>query len=124
MIVLNLFVAVILEGFNKTMKDENSQVKSIEIENFNAVWRQFDQEANGYIYANSLKKFISSLERPLGWKDGCFVTDKRKNLIIANLMFPLYTLNKAEINQPVFFYYDILEGLSKFSMIQHFGLIE
>lgn len=42
MIVLNLFVAVILEGFDKTLKNEESHLKPLEISDFIELWKEYD----------------------------------------------------------------------------------
>lgn len=49
--MLNLFVAVILQGFDRSSKDESQMVRSSEVEQFQEVWKQFDKFATGFLPA-------------------------------------------------------------------------
>lgn len=61
MIILSLFVAVILEGFDKSERDEKSLVKPYQIDNFQAVWGRVDPKGIGYIQTSSIYKILENL---------------------------------------------------------------
>lgn len=67
MIVLNLFVAVILEGFDKTLKNEASHLKPLEMTEFIEAWKIFDPTASGFMKASLFRNFMEKLEPPLGF---------------------------------------------------------
>lgn len=67
MIVLNLFVAVILEGFDKTLKNEASHLKPLEISDFVSVWKIYDPRATGFMKAIDFRNFIEKIEPPMGF---------------------------------------------------------
>lgn len=46
LIFLNLFIAIILEGFEQTSKKEKSAVQEENIEHFLKVWAKFDVEVS------------------------------------------------------------------------------
>lgn len=58
MIVLNLFVAVILEGFDKTLKNEESHLKPLEISDFIELWKEYDPNATGFIRCRDFRTFM------------------------------------------------------------------
>jgi hypothetical protein len=44
MIFLNLFIAIILEGFGDTSKSENLRVSEQSLEEFRDIWNEFDTD--------------------------------------------------------------------------------
>ena len=66
MIMLNLFVAVILQGFDRSSKDEVQKIRSNEIEQFQETWKLFDKLATGFLPATQFTQFMLLLPAPLG----------------------------------------------------------
>ena len=57
-IMLNLFIAIILEGFQKQLNNEEQQIQSDAAEEFAQIWSHFDIEAKGFIPIVDLEFFI------------------------------------------------------------------
>lgn len=53
LIFLNLFIAIILEGFEQTSKKESSAIQEQDMEHIMRVWSKFDQDVS-YILCNNL----------------------------------------------------------------------
>lgn len=66
MIMLNLFVAVIVQGYDKIQRDEASLVTSNDIDAFQDYWKRYDPDATGLINALELESFLINLVKPLG----------------------------------------------------------
>ncbi|KRX07619.1 hypothetical protein PPERSA_11168 [Pseudocohnilembus persalinus] len=111
MIVLSLFVAVILEGFDKNSKAEQSIIKPAHLQKFVEVWKKYDKNAIGLIQASNVKPLMESLPMPLGWK-GKFLTNIKKRILIGQMEMPIYKL-KTEKNPPMVYYYDMLFEISR-----------
>jgi len=69
MIVLNLFVAIILEAFDKMKKAEESMLSPIQITDFINTWKIFDKRASYFIKAIDFPYFMDKLPIPFGFKN-------------------------------------------------------
>ena len=63
-VVLNLFVGVILEGFEATSSDDSLNHQTFKI--FCKEWAKFDPDANLFINIEQFEEFIATLDAPLG----------------------------------------------------------
>jgi hypothetical protein len=54
MIILNLFIAVILSGFDKSEREEESILKPLYINDFETAWKHFDPTASAFIHVEQL----------------------------------------------------------------------
>ncbi len=63
-IMLNLFVAVILEGFDQTIEDDDLSKEQFEL--FAEVWQEFDPHATTFINISDLPKLLNKLPSPMG----------------------------------------------------------
>lgn len=90
-IFLNLFVAVILQGFSASSNEEILNVYKNQAEDFKKQWLKYDPEGTGYIKLADLSHLIDDLEE----KSKMIVTmlkkdEKRKRAFIAQLQCPTY----------------------------------
>ena len=60
-IFLNLFIAIILEGFSKSQQEEDIRIKEETLEEFTNVWMMFDPKATGFIEIDDLVKIVIEL---------------------------------------------------------------
>lgn len=67
LIFLNLFIAIILEGFEQTSKKESSAVQDEELDKFIKVWAKYDNEGTGIIRLIEFVPFLMDLGEPLGF---------------------------------------------------------
>eukprot|EP00762_Andalucia_godoyi_P008681 ANDGO_00428.mRNA.1 Muscle calcium channel subunit alpha-1 len=65
-ILLNVFIAVILENFATVSNDEQNTITENDIEEYAETWQAFDPGASGYIPLRELPKLIETLSAPLG----------------------------------------------------------
>jgi hypothetical protein len=66
MMMLNLFIAVVLEGFSSTNKEHTGSVTSEHFNDLIDKWIHYDQEATGWIDVRDLIFLIYELSEPLG----------------------------------------------------------
>lgn len=57
-IFLNLFIAIILEGYSIAQKENELARYSDSIKLFQNIWRKYDKKATGFIPINDLKNLI------------------------------------------------------------------
>lgn len=65
LIIINMYIAVILENFNEAQQQEEIGVTDDDLETFIQVWEEFDPKATHYISLNQLSDFLDLLEPPL-----------------------------------------------------------
>ena len=69
MMMLNLFIAVVLEGFSSTNKEHTGVVTSQHYNEFIEKWTFYDEEASGWIKLEDLIFLIYELQPPIGKKN-------------------------------------------------------
>ena len=72
LIFLNLFIAIILEGFEQTSQKVNSLIQEEELEHFRDCWVQFDKEGTGFMKISDFPEFMMTLGEPMGWSRHIF----------------------------------------------------
>lgn len=65
LIMINMYIAVILENFNEAQSQEEIGVSDDDLETFIQVWEEFDPKATHYIALSQLGDFLDALEPPL-----------------------------------------------------------
>ena len=110
MIVLNLFIAVILQSFDDYNQRTNFIVNDEKLHQARDAWKVFDSEALGLIPMKNYAKFIYTLSNPLG-------IDREKGETLMkysiNLGIPIYMFKYSKKKEYFFFYYDFLLSASK-----------
>ncbi|BES91366.1 Sodium channel [Nesidiocoris tenuis] len=66
MIVINMYIAIILENFNQAHQEEEIGIVEDDLEMFYIRWSKFDPHAAQFIRFGQLSDFIASLDPPLG----------------------------------------------------------
>lgn len=66
LIIINMYIAVILENFNQAHQEEETGIVEDDLEMFYVRWARYDPHATQFIKYDQLSDFISSLESPLG----------------------------------------------------------
>ena len=66
MMIMNLFVAVVIEGFSTSTKENTGVVTSQDYTLLIERWKRYDPSACGFIYPVDLAFLIYELPRPLG----------------------------------------------------------
>ena len=65
LVVINMFIAVILENFNQAHEQEEVGITEDDFDMFYAVWERYDPLATQFIKYEQLSNFVSDLEPPL-----------------------------------------------------------
>lgn len=66
LIVINMYIAVILENFNQAHEQEEVGVTEDDFDEFYVVWERFDPLATQYIKFEQISTFVADLDPPLG----------------------------------------------------------
>ena len=66
MVIINMYIAVILENFNQAHEQEEIGITEDDFDMFYAIWETYDPHATQYIKLENLPDFIENLEAPLG----------------------------------------------------------
>ena len=80
LVFLNLFVAIILEGFEDTYQKDKKLFNHETTEYFRDAWSRFDPNATCFIRTKDFPKLMLALGAPIGW-DETFKNDKIKQKI-------------------------------------------
>lgn len=106
-ILLNIFIAVILEGFANEKDRTNGILLPQHYDNFVATWALFDPEATGFIDWYALPSFLSALDPPMGFDKSYKPTAKEVTAVIELLDVPIFRSNKV-------FFNDVARRIGKF----------
>ncbi|CDW83245.1 voltage-gated ion channel superfamily [Stylonychia lemnae] len=117
-IFLNLFVAVILQGFSTSTDEEVLEVYKKQIEAFKKVWVKYDPNGTGYIKINDMNDLIDDVEEETDIITVVIHKDfSRRRFFISSLQAPCYK------NFSMYYFQDILSCLQK-RYLQHRYVIE
>lgn len=67
LVFLNLFIAVILEGFEMVNEQEGRTLNSELIDSVKIKWTRYDPNATGFIKMADFPAFLADLGKPLGF---------------------------------------------------------
>ncbi|XP_044778464.1 sodium channel protein 60E isoform X12 [Drosophila simulans] len=99
MIVINMYIAIILENFNQAHQEEEIGIVEDDLEMFYIRWSKYDPHATQFIHFSQLSDFIASLDPPLG-------ISKPNNVALVSFNLPISRGNKIHC-------LDILHALVK-----------
>eukprot|EP00760_Papus_ankaliazontas_P006722 PhM_4_TR13151/c0_g1_i1/m.24910 len=69
-LLMNLFIAVIINSFNDTAEDTKAVVPEDYVETISKAWKRIDANGTHYIPTVSLPAFLWGIGEPLGWDEG------------------------------------------------------
>ena len=130
MVVLNLFIAVILQAFNEARKSEEIVVNEENIRKLMDHWKIFDIKAIGLLSVNKFELFINSLGPPFGVKQ--YLKDEMKSKqmnffrkkgttkmeFISRLGLPVYIVSEKDSNRYLHLY-DVMLVLCKLALFEN-----
>ncbi|KAG6610259.1 Voltage-gated Ion Channel (VIC) Superfamily [Phytophthora cinnamomi] len=106
-ILLNIFIAVILEGFAKEKDREDGVLLPQHYEAFVNNWSKFDPDASGFLEWHLLPSFLTTLEPPMGLGTKLRPSSTEIQDFVAYLDVPIYRGNKM-------FFNDVARRIGKF----------
>lgn len=65
LVVINMYIAVILENFSQATEDVQQGLTQDDFDMYYEIWEKYDEEATQYIPLKKLSDFVSELEEPL-----------------------------------------------------------
>jgi len=90
-IFLNLFVAVILNGFSNSNDEESFQIFKVQIEKFKKIWQEYDPQATGFVEVTKIEAIVLQLEADTDFiTTGLRGNPKAIRQFIASLQIPSY----------------------------------
>lgn len=96
-VMLNLSIAVILEGFSDSSSDEKPLLDPKLLDAFRTVWAKKDPKATGYLTTSDFIVCLMRLDPPLGVK-GRSVGKREMNKVIADMNLTLYGPNMVNFS--------------------------
>ena len=102
LIIINMYVAIILENFNQAHQQEEVGVTEDDFEMFYMVWERYDPHASQFIKYEVLSDFVADLDEPLG-------IPKPNEIALVSFDLPIVKSEKVHC-------LDILMGLTKYRL--------
>ena len=93
-IFLNLFIAIILQGFDFMNKKANMILKDNDLQNYKKEWAQLDPKGTRFIKINDLKELLRKIGSPLGFDSVTSSDPQRQKDFIIGL--DLCTYNRVK----------------------------
>jgi Ion transport protein len=94
LILLNLFIAIILQAFDESSKTEKAKIRNSDYDAFKALWKEYDPDGTSFLNVADIDKFMIRLNPPLGDKKFIIKAERMKFILRAD--FQLYTLPGKE----------------------------
>lgn len=94
-VFLNLFVAIILDGFSHSQEGNDSALTERQFEAFVSHWANFDEKATCFIPVSDLEDFFQDLPPPMGFGPGQVATRAQLQRRVASLQIPTYVRRGA-----------------------------
>ncbi|XP_076352294.1 voltage-dependent calcium channel type A subunit alpha-1-like isoform X1 [Tachypleus tridentatus] len=98
-LMLNLFVAVIMDNFDYLTRD-SSILGAHHLDEFIRVWAEYDPSASGYIHYTEVYDMLRNMEPPLGFGNKCPYKLAYKKLIRMNM--PILEEGKVNFTTTLF----------------------
>ncbi|CAF3988549.1 unnamed protein product [Rotaria sp. Silwood2] len=100
LVVVNMYIAVILENFNQAQEDVQQGLTDDDYDMYYEKWQNFDPSCSQYIQYDQLSDFVDGLEPPL-------CVPKPNHLILIGMNLPICENDRMHC-------VDILDGLTKY----------
>jgi len=84
-VTLNLFIAVLLEGFENQMKKDDSSFSSEQFQILRDAWQRFDHDANYFIPEDHFLQFLKDVLGPLGAVNPLYCDYKKSRRTLLNI---------------------------------------
>jgi hypothetical protein len=110
LVFLNLFIAIILQGFKSTNLRENLKIKDDSLQDFVHKWSKYDPFATGFIEIQDFRKLIEELDPPFKIDENMDYDEKIK--FIDSLQLATFdSISKYN-------FYDVLSNMTKQVILQ------
>eukprot|EP00759_Apiculatamorpha_spiralis_P022805 PhF_6_TR26709/c0_g1_i1/m.39046/K04853/CACNA1F; voltage-dependent calcium channel L type alpha-1F len=112
--LMNLFIAIIVNSFNDTSEENDELVSPDYLEHIRTQWSRLDPNYNYMIPTTSLTTFIRYIGPPLGLSDACSKVDQWRFLTeLGPYIGEVYEIGGVELPCGVIHYHDVLLALGQ-----------
>lgn len=112
LIFLNLFIAIILEGFEQTSKKVKTLISEEHLEHFRECWSKFDKNGTCFIKLTELPELLFMLGEPLGWDESYRNNQKLQDDFMEELNIQTYNGFKD------YLFFDVIQALVKVYIVK------
>ncbi|CDW88224.1 voltage-gated ion channel superfamily [Stylonychia lemnae] len=112
LIFLNLFIAIILQGFEDMNQKELIVIKEDQLEHFRDTWCKYDPQGTGFIRIQKMANFMLDLGEPLGWDDSYKDNIDMQDDFMEEMSINTYNQFKD------YLFWDVLQSLTKILMVK------
>lgn len=95
LIIVNMYVAVILENLEEANHDQSPLLHADGFEDFYKMWLRIDQESTRYIPAARLVELLEGIKGKLGFDSGYFAAHPR---VLKGLAIPIHNIPSKQTN--------------------------
>ena len=122
---MNLFIAVIMQAYEESVKAERGTLKPQDFDQFKILWKKYDPDGTSLIFHEDFEKLIIELDPPLGKIAFKLRLYERKKFLFQ-LKLPLYLKhdNKSGKMRNFHYFHDAIIALGKHALQQAKGVNE
>lgn len=70
MITMNLFIAVVLQGYDMSLRENEAELKPSDLNEFVEKWSEYDPTGSGFISPQNFAFLLYELRPPIGLRQG------------------------------------------------------
>lgn len=89
-ILLNLVIAIILDSYNTSSKNELLKINSTQLREYQIEWSELDSNATSFVSASHLTTLILRLTYPMGTRDEIDKPFKKTQELLIKLQMPIH----------------------------------
>jgi hypothetical protein len=108
---LDIFVAIIIEGFEQSSNKANNLIQEEDYEKFRDSWVKFDPDGTGFISIPDFFQLMFLMGEPLGWGPEYQDNINLQSDFLEELNIPTYN------NFQDFLFYDVVQALTKVYLV-------
>eukprot|EP00347_Sterkiella_histriomuscorum_P005312 403357086 len=112
LIFLNLFIAIILQGFEDMNQKEMILIKEDQLEQFRNAWAIYDPNGTGFIGIQELPMLLFDLGSPLGWDTTFKDNIEKQDDFLEEMHIATYNQFKD------YLFWDVLQSLTKILIVK------
>ena len=114
LVILNIFIAIILQGYFQAMEQEKQTINKAVLEQYRDAWSKHDPYATGFIQVGNLINLMHDLDAPLGWDRKI-----KKSTTKQALFIKLMTLSMPTYSDRTYYHFsDVLDNITLIYVIR------
>lgn len=121
-IIFNLFIAIIITGFDEESKALKNAISRYQLKDINNLWKKYDPSGTGYMNYKDFWRFSSEIAVIFGVSQEDLLDINNKKNFLKNLKIPIYENTASKIY--CYKFHDVIIELSKVSVMLKYGVIE